>query len=68
MARKYTPAAGKRTARYKAGHYKRIVIDALPEDKERIKAAADEAKESMQAYIMKATMQRIENEAPSQQG
>lgn len=60
----YTEAQNKATQKYQKENYERIYISIPKGSKERIKAAADAAGESMTAYIMKAIEMRMEK-APS---
>ncbi|MFT9077163.1 hypothetical protein [Ethanoligenens sp.] len=57
--RKYTSKQGEWTAAYKKEHYSRIVMDVPTEEKERIKAAAEKAGESLQGFLVRSAEERI---------
>ena len=49
---------------YQKKHYKRVLLLLTPSEHERIKSAADNASESVNGYIKKATLERISRESP----
>ena len=59
-----TEAQKKATAKYKRTHFKRIPLDVQKVKYEEIKAAADQAGESVNGYIKKAIDIRMKSEDP----
>ena len=60
--REYSQAQNKATQKYVKENYDRVALSFQKGHKDRWKAAADAAGESLTAYIMKAVEMRIENE------
>ena len=59
MARDITPAQRRAVGRYEAANYDKVLVRLPKGDREQIKAAADSAGESMNAYIVGAIRDRM---------
>ena len=60
MARDITPAQRRAVGRYEAANYDKVLVRLPKGDREQIKAAADSAGESMNAYIVGAIRDRMD--------
>ena len=60
--REYSQAQNKATQKYMKENYERVALSFQKGNKERWKAAAEAAGESLTTYIMKAVEMRIKNE------
>jgi predicted HicB family RNase H-like nuclease len=62
MPREITPAQRKAVGKYEAANYDKVLIRMHKGEREKIKAAADRAGLSLNAYIMETVRDRMENE------
>ena len=60
MSRDITPAQRRAVGRYEAANYDKVLVRLPKGDREQIKAAADSAGESLNAYIVGATRDRMD--------
>ena len=60
MARDITPAQRRAVGRYEAANYDKVLVRLPKGDREQIKAAADAAGESLNAYIVGAIRDRMD--------
>lgn len=60
MARDITPAQRRAVGRYEAANYDKVLVRLRKGDREEIKAAADAAGESLNAYIVGAIRDRMD--------
>lgn len=63
----YSEASNKASQKYKAANIKRIPLDVQIEDYERIKAAAEQANQRVNAYIKEAIRMRMEADAQNEE-
>ena len=60
MARDITPAQRRAVGRYEAANYDKVLVRLPKGEREQIKAAADAAGESLNAYIVRAIRDRMD--------
>lgn len=63
----YNESAYKASQKYKAAHIKRIPFEVQIEEYERIKAAAEQANQRVNAYIKEAIRMRMEADAQKEE-
>ena len=68
MSRDITPAQRRAVGRYEAANYDKVLVRLPKGEREQIKAAADSAGESMNAYILDAVRQRMEHDRTRKPG
>ena len=64
---KYTAAQNRASQKYQKNNYERIALSLPKGNKEKMKAAADAAGESLTEYIRKAVQMRMQSEADAKE-